>query len=273
MTKVLFLGEIIGLTAVRFLKKNLRKIKAELGIDFVMANVDGASDGFGLMSDTAYQIKNAGVDILTSGDLVYNKKDIKDTLGKTNFLLRPYNLPSRFAGKGIFNYHLENGVTIGVVNLMGRINFTKIFAQDQFAAAENAIERLNDKCNMIIIDFHGGATSEIQAIQWYLAGKVAAVIGTNLKVLTADHRIIDGTAVITGAGFCGGRPGIMGLEPEPEIRKIRTGQFIYSKIVQTNITLEGVLMEIDETIGRAVSIEPFRRCLGSREMPPEEAKE
>lgn len=259
MFKVLFLGDIIGLETVRLLKKNLTKIKEENNIDFVIANANGASDGFGLLPETAYRIKSAGVDIITSGDFVFNKKDIKDALNSTPFLLRPFNLPTKYPGRGIFAAKINDDLSVGVINLLGRINFGKIFAQDQYSAVDIAIEKLKQRCKIIIIDFHGGATSEIQSMYWYVSGKVSAVVGTHLKVLTTDNRVIDGTAVLTGAGFCGGRPSIMGLSADIEVDKIKSGQFIYSKVVRENITLNGAIITIDENTGLSSDIQIFTR--------------
>ena len=259
MIKVLFLGEIIGIPTVKLLKKNLKKIKEELGINFVIANADGASDGYGILNDTAYQIKNSGVDIITTGDFIFNKKDIKDTLTKSSFLLRPYNLPTKSAGRGIFLYKLSENISIGVVNILGRINFNKIFASDPYSSVDNAIEKLKDQTNIIIVDYHGGATSEIQSMYWYLSGRVSAVLGTHLRVLTSDNRVIKDTAVITGTGFCGGNPGINGMSCETEIKKIKTGQFVYSKIISENVILQGVTIDIDEVSGKATSIDLFEK--------------
>lgn len=257
MFRVLFLGETVGFTTVKLLRKYLKDIKTENNIDFVIANANGASDGFGLLPETAYFIKKAGVDIMTSGDLVFNKKDIADVLTKTSFLLRPYNLPQKVPGKGIYAVNVNEDLSVGVVNIMGRININKILASDPFVSVDNAIERLSQKCKIIIVDFHGGTTSEIQSMQWYLAGRVSAVIGTHLKVLTSDNRIIKDTAVLTGAGFCGGSLSIMGLAPSIEAAKIKTGRFIYSKVVGENIVLQGAIIEIDETTGKAVNIDLF----------------
>jgi 2',3'-cyclic-nucleotide 2'-phosphodiesterase len=262
--RILFLGEIVGIPTVKELRKNLKKIITDNNIDLVIANADGASDGYGLLADTAYQIHSSGVDIITSGDFIFNKKDIKDFLAKANFILRAYNLPKDSAGRGYLIYNAKNDSKIAVVNLLGRTNFNKIFPNDPFALIDIVLEKLHDITPNIIVDFHGGTTSEIQAMQWHLAGDVSLVAGSHLRVLTTDNRIIkEKTAVITGLGFCGGLNSIGGLSPETEIKKIKSGQFAYSKIANENIIFQGILTEIDETNGKSLSINLFQHKISN----------
>jgi 2',3'-cyclic-nucleotide 2'-phosphodiesterase len=255
MIKILFLGEVIGIPTVKELRRTLKKLVAEYEADFVIANADGASDGYGLLSDTAYQLHNAGVNVLTSGDFIFNKKDIKEFLSKSNFILRPFNLPKDTAGRGYLYTKVKDDVTIGVINILGRTNFNKIFASDPFHNIDKLLDKIKEYTNLIIVDFHGGTTSEIQAMFWYLNGKVSFVAGTHQKVLTADARIIDGgTAVITGSGYCGAYMSVSGLSPETEIKKIKTGQFTYSKIAIDDFCIQGSIVELDEKTGKAISI-------------------
>lgn len=254
MIKLLFLGEIVGLPAVKSIQKNLKTIKEKYNIDFTIANAEGASDGYGLLLKTALQIHKSGIDIITSGDLIYNKKDARDLL-KLPFVLRPFNLPNAIGGKGYYVFNINDKYKIGVINILGRINFLKIFPSDPFNSVLKAIEKISESTNIIIVDFHGGATSEIQTMQWHLAGKVSLVAGTNLKVLTSDYRIINNkTAVITGLGFCGGQNSIAGFYPKIEINKIKSGQFQYSKVSDENLMIQGITVEINEITGDAVSI-------------------
>ena len=204
MIRILVLGEIIGISTTKEIKKHLRKIIQDEKIDFTTANVDGASDGYGVLADTAYHLHNSGIDVLTGGDFIFNKKDIKEFLGKFPRILRPYNLPKETVGRGFMVTQLESGKKIGIINLLGRTNFQKIFANDPFYVIESAIEKMKESTNIILVDFHGGTTSEIQAMHWYLKGKVSLVLGTHLRVLTTDRRIIgDHTGVITGTGYGG----------------------------------------------------------------------
>lgn len=262
MIRVLILGEVVGIPTVKEIKKNLKKIIQEEKIDFTIANCDGASDGYGILADTAYQLHNAGIDVLTGGDYIFNKKDIKEFLGKFPRILRPYNLPKETVGRGFMIVQLENGKKIGVMNLLGRTNFSKIFANDPFYVIDSAIEKIKESTNVIVVDFHGGTTSEVQAMQWYLKGKVSTVFGSHLRVLTTDNRVIgDYTGVVTGIGYCGGYYSVGGLSTETEIKKIRSGQFIYSKVASENIVLQGVIAEIDEESGKTLNISLFEKKL------------
>lgn len=255
MIRGIILGEIIGIPTARKLQKKIEKLKKEYPADFVMANADGASDGYGLLADTAQMVHRNGVDFITSGDCIFNKKDMKGFLSRVSYILRPYNLIRCNSGRGYGIYTLENGVSIGILNVLGRVNFSKIFPADPFTAVNSAIERIKEKTNIIIVDFHGGTTSEIQAMHWHLAGRASVVTGTHLRVLTSDQRIIaNHTGVITGTGYCGAYYSINGLQPEIEIKKIKTGQFMYSKVNREHVVLQGVYVEIDEETGKTENI-------------------
>jgi len=262
MMKVLMLGEVVGIPTVKEIRKSLKKVIETEKIDFVVANADGASDGYGILADTAYQLHNAGVDVITGGDYIFNKKDIKEFLGKFPRILRPYNLPKETVGRGFMLVQLENGKKIGVMNVLGRTGFQKIFANDPFYVIDGAIEKMRESTNIIIVDFHGGTTSEIQAMHWYLRGKVSLVAGTHLRVLTTDCRIIgDHTGVVSGLGYCGGYYSVGGLSFETEIKKIRSGQFMYSKVASENIILQGIIAEIDEETGKTLRIDLYEKNL------------
>lgn len=263
MFKVLFLGEIVGLPVVKALRKKLPGVILEFRPDMVIGNADGASDGYGVLAETAQELLEAGFDLLTGGDLIYNKRNIKEYLehGK---LLRPDNLPDDSPGSGYMIHELPNGVKVAVVSLLGRTNFNKIFAGDPYCAHEKRITQIRQITPNILVDFHGGTTSEIQSMHWLLAGQVSAVVGTHARVQTADHRILEGhTAVITGLGICGGLYSIAGFSPDIEIIKIKSGRFSYSKIEKEQLQIQGVLLEIDETSGKAVSIQLIHESLGS----------
>lgn len=260
--KVLFLGEVVGIPIVRALKKKVKLIKSYYQADFIFCNANGASDGYGILAETAAELLSSGFDCLTGGDLIYNKRNIKDFIGY-NALLRPYNLPPSSPGRGYKIFTLPSGKKSAVVSLLGRNNFNKIFAGDPYHIEETLLNHLaKDNINSVIIDFHGGTTSEIQSLQWLLAGKVSAVLGSHARVLTADSRILNShTAVITGLGICGSPYSIAGFAPDVEISKIKSGRFSYSKIDKDNIAIQGVLLTINENTGKAESIETINRAL------------
>lgn len=260
MIKLLFLGEIIGIPTLKKIEMQLKEIKYAYKVDVILANADGISDGYGILRDSAVRLNRSGVDIITCGDYVFNKKDVKALLGLP-YLLKPNNLSNAHGGKGLKVIKVA-GVNIAVINILGRVNFPKIFSASPFRSVDKAIDIVKDKANIIIVDFHGGATSEIQAMQWHLAGKVSLVAGSHLRVITSDNRILKNkTAVISGIGYCGGFNSINGFHPDVEIKKIKYGQFAYSKIATEDAVLQGVVTEIDEKTGKAISIDLFKHEL------------
>jgi len=260
--KVLFLGEIVGIPAVKQIRKKITKIIEKYHIDFVIANGDGASDGYGILAETASELLDCGINVVTGGDLIFNKKNIKDFIEINHTILRPANLSEKSPGRGYGVFVTDSGVRIGVISILGRTNFIKIFANDPYKACESIVEHIKQECDLIIVDFHGGTTSEIQSMQWHLAGSVTAVLGTNLRVLTADNRILyDHTAVITGTGLCSAIDSVGGFDPEIEARKMITGRFLYSKILKENIYLQGVIIEADQSTGKALSIDIINESL------------
>jgi len=261
MIKILFLGEIIGIPTIKEIQKNLNKIKDKYKIDFIIANADGASDGYGILKNSAIQLYKSGINILTCGDYIFNKKDVKELL-KLPFLLRPYNLPNTMGGKGYIIHDFNENIKIAVINIIGRTNFLKIFPLDPFHTVSKILEKIDNSVKIKIVDFHGGTTSEIQAMHWFLAGKVSLITGTHLRIITSDYRIINNkTAIITGCGFCGSKHSIGGLRPDIEINKIKNGQFEYSKIDNENIQIQGIITDIDETSGNAISVNLLKENL------------
>jgi len=255
MIRIMFLGEVVGLSTVKQISKKLNEVIKKHKVDFTIANCDGASDGYGILKSTAYNLHDSGIKVITTGDYIFNKKDAKELL-KLDFVLRPFNIPNALGGQGYSIFKINEKTKIGVISLLGRINFNKIYAMDPFYSVNKTLEKIYDEANIIVVDFHGGATSEIQAMHWYLAGKVSLVVGSHLRVLTSDNKIINNkTAVISGIGFCGGYWSIGGLYPEIEINKIKYGQFKYSKVEDTLIYLQGVLVDVEEETGEAKKIE------------------
>ena len=167
MLRMLFLGEIIGIPTIKRIEKKLKGIINDYKIDFTIANADGASDGYGILSKSANNLYNSGINVITTGDYVYNKKDVRYLL-QSPFLLRPYNLPGSLGGKGFLILELDNNIKIGIINILGRVNFNKIYAMDPFYSVNQALERMRNETNIILVDFHGGTTSEIQAMHWHL---------------------------------------------------------------------------------------------------------
>ena len=260
MIKVLFLGEIIGIPTTKELKKRLPEIKEKYSIDLVIANCDGASDGFGVLMNTLHHLHTFGVDIITTGEHIYNKKDTREGLTRFGYSLRAYNLPkdNEKYGKGYTVIRVKDK-NIAIINLIGRTNIQKIFVLDPFYAVEKFLKKVNKSIDMIIVDFHGGTTSEIQSMHWYLVNRVNLVVGTHLRILTTDNRVIGNkTGVVTGNGFCGVKNSCFGLSLDIETKKIKTGQFSYSRIPEGDIAFQGIIANLDEETNKTLSVELFQ---------------
>lgn len=261
MIKVVVLGEIVGLPVVKALRKKAQSIKEFYDADLMIGNADGASDGYGILAETVLELMDMGFDYLTSGDLVFNKRNVKDALYGAN-IIRPYNLPLGTPGKGYTIHTLANGNKIAIMSLLGRNGFTKIFATDPYIVDDMITNKILKITPNVIVDFHGGTTSEIQSIHWLLSGISSVVVGTHPRVLTADARIIEEhTAVITGNGCCAGKFSIGGLSADVEALKIKSGRFAYSKIDKEEVMIQGVCITIDDNTGKAMNIETINKPL------------
>ncbi|MBI4337426.1 MAG: TIGR00282 family metallophosphoesterase [Chloroflexi bacterium] len=247
MRRILMMGDVVGRPGRRALKALLPALRQEHRLDLVIANGENAAGGFGLTPETVEEILQAGVDVITTGNHVWDKKEIVPHLDGELPLVRPLNYPPGVPGRG----HLEkNGVL--VVNLMGRVFMNTLdcpFRAMDALLARGALPR------MIVVDFHAEATSEKQAMGWYLDGRVSAVVGTHTHVPTADARLLPkGTAAVTDVGMCGPRDSIIGNEPGDVLRR-----FLYQTPQALNVPsgpvqLNAVLIEVDETTGRALHI-------------------
>jgi len=260
MIRILFLGEIIGIPTTKELKKRLPEIKTKYNVDFVIANCDGASDGFGVLMNTLRYVHNSGVDIITTGEHIHNKKDTKEGLSKFNYCLRAYNLPKdqEKIGRGYTIVKIKDK-NAAIINLLGRINIQKLFVLDPFFAIEKFFKKIGKNIDIVIVDFHGGTTSEIQSMHWYLLDRAHIVVGTHLRILTTDNRVIGNkTGVVTGNGFCGVKNSCFGLSVDIEIKKIRTGQFSYSKVPEGDIFFQGIIADFDEETNKTISVELFQ---------------
>jgi metallophosphoesterase (TIGR00282 family) len=252
--RVLCIGDIVGKPGRRALAALVPGLRRDLGIEAVIANGENAAAGRGLTSKTAQEIFSGGVDVITSGNHIWDEKEIIPHLDGDLRILRPANYPADVPGRGMCTFG-----SLTVLNLMGRTFMYEI--DDPFRCADRLLESVAAG-STIVVDMHGEATSEKIAMGWYLDGRVSAVVGTHTHVPTADQRLLPkGTAFVCDLGMCGPRDGIIGVEAEPVLRKFLTGmpaRFTVaekSKVVQFN----AVLVDIDETNGKARSIERVDR--------------
>lgn len=245
-------------------KSRLASLKEDLDIDFVIASADGATGGFGLGKNHSIYLHKLGVDVLTSGECIYYKKDMVTHIAKAPYVLRAANYPYGNPGRG-WNVFSVNDRKIAVINLLGQSGFTRVHLNNPFLLVENIIEKISAETKTIFIDFHASTTAEKYTMFYYLDGKVSAVLGSHTKVLTADASVLQGgTAVIAGTGRTGSQYSVGGLDPEIEIRKFLTQIHEQSRITWQNLELQGVLVETDDQ-GRAVAIEVVRETCGEME--------
>jgi metallophosphoesterase (TIGR00282 family) len=252
--KVLCIGDVVGKPGRRALAGLVPGLRRELGIDLVVANGENAAAGRGLTSATANEIFAARVDVITSGNHIWQEKEIIPHLDGDLPILRPANYPPGVPGRGIC---CVGGLT--VVNLMGRTFMYEI--DDPFRCADRLLGGVPPG-TPIIVDMHGEATSEKIAMGWYLDGRVSAVVGTHTHVPTADQRLLPkGTAFVCDLGMCGPKDSIIGVEAEPVLRKFLTGMPARFNVAEKSraVVLNSVLIEIEEATGRARSIERVDR--------------
>ena len=254
--RILFIGDIFGRPGRELVRRGLAAIAEYHAIDIVIANIENAAAGFGITREIGDQILEWGVDVMTSGNHIWDKKEALDYIGAEPRLLRPANYPPGVPGNGSYVARTGDGRSIGVLNLMGRVFMTSI--DDPFAVALREIESLRSRARIIFVDFHAEATSEKIAMGWHLDGKVAAVVGTHTHVQTADARVLPGgTAAITDAGMTGPHDSVIGSVPEGAVRRFVTGFPVRLEPATGDVRIEGVLVECSAD-GRATSCEPVR---------------
>ena len=251
--KILFIGDIIGKPGRELLRKGLRPLVAHYGVDFVIANAENSAAGFGITKDIGDTLLEWGVDVMTSGNHIWDKKEALDYIPTEPRLLRPANYPAGVPGRGSYVAQTGDGRAVGVINVMGRVFMLNI--DDPFAVVLREIEAMRGRTKIIIVDFHAEATSEKVAMGWHLDGKVTLVVGTHTHVQTADERILpNGTAYLTDAGMTGPHDSIIGMEKEPSLARFLTGLPSRFEPATGNPRLNGVVVEADEKTGRALAV-------------------
>ena len=257
--KLLFLGDILGSAGRKVIGNNLATMRADLDIDFVVANGENAAGGFGLTRKTSNELFEAGVDVLTGGNHTWDQREILEFIREDDRVLRPVNYPEGTPGRGVGVYETKKGDKVGVVNALGRVFMDPL--DDPFHAVNMALMklRLGIDCKAVIVDMHAEATSEKMAMGHYSDGRASLVVGTHSHVPTADAQILPGgTAYQTDAGMCGDYNSVIGMDIEEPIRRFTTkigGRFAPAK---GDGTLCGVMIETDEQTGLATSVEPVR---------------
>lgn len=256
--RLLYIAEVVGKTGLACVRTLLPALRVELGAHLVVANGDGATGGFGMGWNHAQSLRRAGVDVLTTGECVYYKKDMVPQIGAAPWILRAVNYPHANPGRGWAILEAA-GRKIAVVSLLGITGFTRTHLANPFHLMPRLAARLGGQASAVVVDFHACTTAEKGTLFHHLDGSVSAVIGSHAKVVTADERILPGgTAVITDAGRTGSSRSVGGLEPETEIRKLLTQIHEKSKPAFDEPELQGLVVDIAPD-GRAVYIERIRR--------------
>jgi metallophosphoesterase (TIGR00282 family) len=251
--KLLFIGDIVGRPGRDLVKQGLSAIVEHHEIDLVIANAENAAAGFGITREIGDQLLDWGVDVMTSGNHIWDKREALDYIGTEPRLLRPANYPAGVPGRGSYLARTDDGRPVGVVNAMGRVFMLSI--DDPFAVVLKEIEALRARTRIIFVDFHAEATSEKLAMGWHLDGKVTAVVGTHTHVQTADERILPkGTAYLTDVGMTGPHDSIIGVEIEPALGRFLNGLPSKFETATSNPRLNAVVIDADEQTGRANAI-------------------
>lgn len=248
---ILFLGDVVGAPGLRAVQRLLRQLVAREGADLVVANGENVAGGLGITAETARDLHEAGVDVITTGNHVWDKKEILGRMGDFPRLLRPANYPAVNPGRGWCVADTPKG-PVGVLNLSGRIFMDPLDCP--FRTADAALAELGANASTILVDFHAEATSEKRALGVYLDGRVTAVIGTHTHVATADARILPGgTGYLTDAGMTGVADSVIGVPPENAIRRFLTQMPRSLGCAKGVATLCGAVVEADGA-GRCVGI-------------------
>lgn len=229
-------------------------ILAQNRVDLAIANGENAASGFGITPKITEDLLATGIAVLTGGNHIWDRKEILEYFPHQSRLLRPANFPNGSPGSGLFVGTAPNGAGYAVLNLQGRTFMTPI--DDPFRTAEQELARIPAGVRVIVVDIHAEATSEKQAMGWFLDGKVSAVIGTHTHVATADARVLpNGTAYITDVGMTGPHDSVIGMEKEGIIRRFLDALPAHFSVAEGDIRMNAVLLEVDPATGRAQSIE------------------
>jgi len=259
--KLLFIGDIVGRPGRHAVKELVPKLRETHGIQFVIANGENSAGGNGITPDTAREIFAAGVDVITSGDHLWDQKEVMELLANEKRFLRPLNYPPETPGKGagVFPVHspqstVQSPISVGVLNLQGRTFMPPL--ENPFLMAREEVARLRQQTKIIFVDFHAEATSEKIALARMLDGQVSAVVGTHTHVQTADERILpEGTAYLSDLGMTGSYAGVIGMNKSDVIARFTSVTAKRADHASGQVRICAAVIDVDETTGRAKTID------------------
>jgi metallophosphoesterase (TIGR00282 family) len=260
--RLLFLGDVVGRPGRRALAATVPRLRKRLEVEFVVANCENAAGGKGVDPKSAEELRDAGVDVLTSGNHIWQKREILPYLRENERLLRPLNFAPDVPGVGwTIRETSSSRMRVGVVNLIGRVFMGP--AECPFRAAEAALPRIAESARVILVDMHAEATSEKVSMGWFLDGRVSAVIGSHTHVQTADEGILPGgTAYLTDAGMCGPEASVLGVRTDAVVRRFLTQMPARFDVASGPVVVQGAVIDVDEGSGRARSIERICERIG-----------
>ena len=258
--RVLFIGDVIGRPGRSAIGSILPELKKQLDPLLVIANGENLAGGLGITQETADELFSYGVDILTTGNHVWDRKEFLKYIDSDRRILRPANYPQGAPGNGYIVVELEDNTPVAIFNLSGRVFMAQL--DDPFAIARDIVPKLRDAANIVILDFHAEATSEKIAMGWYLDGQVSAVIGTHTHVQTADETILpNGTAYITDVGMTGPVNSIIGTKKDLVIQKFLTQMPVRFEVAKGDVMICAVIVDVDPVTGSSTSIKRLQRIV------------
>ena len=259
--RILFIGDIVGEPGRQAIKELVPKIVKREKIDFVIANGENTAGGSGITPMIVDELLGYGVDVITSGDHIWKRKEILDRIAEDARILRPANYPTEAPGFGATVVTSKSGVDVGVINLIGRVFMQAV--ECPFKTVKREVEKMKNKTRIIVVDMHAEATSEKVALGWFLDGTVSAIIGTHTHIQTADEKILPkGTAFLTDAGMTGPYDSVIGRKKEQILNRFITQMPTKFEMAENDVQLHGAIIEVDEKTGRAESIKRVQEKLG-----------
>ena len=252
--RLLFIGDIVGKPGRELTRRAIPPLINRYSLDLVIANVENAAGGFGITRKIGESIREYGVDVMTSGNHIWDKKEVIDYIPTQPRLIRPANYPKGVPGHGHYEATTALGDMVTVINIMGQVFMANL--DNPFRIVLETIEKLRNRTPIILVDFHAETTSEKMAMGWYLNGKVTAVVGTHTHVQTADNRVLsDGTAYITDVGMTGPHDSVIGVEKQAALSRFLNGMPARFETATGDPRLNGVVITADSTTGLATDIE------------------
>lgn len=252
--KILFVGDVIGKPGRKALARLLPRLIDEHRADYVIVNVENAAGGFGVTADVLDELDELPIHCMTSGNHIWDKKEVAELFDREPRLLRPANYPDGNPGRGVHVGETASGIAVATINLEGQVFLKNV--DSPFRVADRLLAELAPRARVVFVDFHAEATSEKQALGVYLDGRVSAVVGTHTHVPTADERVLPGgTAFLTDAGMTGPYEGVIGFRADKVLARFLLQTPSTFEVAKRDVRLAAVVVDVDETTGRARGIQ------------------